>query len=328
MFTKMKKVSQVSIASIMMLVLLMSVPFTTLASSNERDGVKIKLNGVEAQQAPLHIKNGRVFLPVGVIVPLMSGAVNWDQENSEATITSKHDDEIVFADDVPTVLFNGVRYELDAAPYLQDGRLFVPARHVAQFLHVQINWDQENEVFSIDSVPLAKVTEENSVERISEEHEVELTVLLNRNGYKTAEEVKLDSEIAFIIPDVLSHKAVTYTEAEFNLLAKLVQVESGYEDYEGQLAVANVILNRVKSGKFPSSIKDVIYSGKQFPPAHNGLLDKSTPNKSVLKATRDAMNGKNNVGDAVYFHNPKVSSGSFWTNLDTVAVIGNHRFAK
>src|SRR5690606_4646513 len=118
------------------------------------------------------------------------------------------------------------------------------------------------------------------------------------------------------------------TDAEYNLLAKLVQVESGYESYEGQLAVANVILNRVKSAKFPGSIKDVIYSGKQFPPAHNGLLDRSKPNASVLRATKDALNGKNNVKDSVYFFNPKYSKGSFWDNLTVIATIGNHRFAK
>src|SRR5690606_6622402 len=139
------------------------------------------------------------------------------------------------------------------------------------------------------------------------------------------EDVQLGSELAYIIPSVLSHKAVTYTEAEFNLLAKIVQVESGYEGYDGQLAVANVILNRVKSNKFPATIKEVIYSGKQCRPAHNGLLDKSVPNKSVLKATKDAMNGKNNVGEAVYFYNPKVSTGSFWSNLTTIADHGNHR---
>jgi len=331
MFPKMKKVSQVGIASLMMLILLMSVPFPTLASSNERviDGVSLVLNGeVAVEKASLHVKDGRVFLPVGVVVPLMSGAVQWDKTEFEATITSKSDDEIVLGDEIPTLLFNGERYKLDAAPYLADDRLYVPARHIAELLHANIHWDSDNNSFYIDSVPLAKVTEENSVERISQEQGVDLKALLNRNGYKTVEEVKIGSELAFIIPSVLSHKAVTYTEAEFNLLAKLVQVEAGYEGYEGQLAVANVILNRVKSDKFPSTIKEVIYSGKQFPPAHNGLLDKSVPNKSVLKATKDAMNGKNNVKDAVYFYNPKVSTGSFWSSLEATATYGNHRFAK
>lgn len=332
MLIKMKKVSQVGIVFTLMLILLMSVPFQASASSNNErviDGVTIVLNGeVALENSTLHIENGRVFLPTGVIVPFMSGSVVWDKEESEATVTSKSQDQIVFGDKIPTVLFNNERYELEAVPYLFEERLYVPAKYVAEFLHAKIEWDVDTKTLSIHSVPLAKVTEEYTVEHVSKEHNIELKTLLNRNGYETVEEVKLESELAFIIPTVLSHKAVTYTEAEFNLLAKIVQVESGYEGYEGQLAVANVILNRVKSNKFPATIKEVIYSGKQFPPAHNGLLDKSVPNKSVLKATKDAMNGKNNIGDAVYFFNPKVTSGSFWSSLTTVADVGNHRFAK
>ena len=331
MFKKMKKVSQVSITCLMMLVLLMSVPFPTLASSNERaiDGVKVLVNGeVAIQNITLHIQDGRVFLPIGVVAPVMSASVEWNKEDSEAIVTSKNEDIIVLGDDVPTVLVNDVRYKLDETPYLHDARLYVPTRQIAELLHATVQWNMEDKTFSITSVPLAKVTEDYSVEQISKDNNIELKTLLNRNGYKTVDEVKVGSELAFIIPSVLSHKAVTYTDEEFKLLAKIVQVESGYEDYEGQLAVANVILNRVKSSKFPSTIKEVIYSGKQFPPAHNGLLDKAEPNKSVLKATKDAMNGKNNVGDAVYFFNPKVTTGSFWSNLDTVATIGNHRFAK
>ena len=112
------------------------------------------------------------------------------------------------------------------------------------------------------------------------------------------------------------------------LLAKITQVEAGYEPYEGQAGVANVILNRVKNSGFPNTIHDVIYSGKQFPPAHNGLLDKSVPNSSVLRAAKDALNGKNNVEDAVYFFNPKVSKGEFWSNREVIATIGHHSFAK
>lgn len=123
-------------------------------------------------------------------------------------------------------------------------------------------------------------------------------------------------------------EAEPYTEEELLLLAKLVQVEAGYESYEGQLAIANIILNRVEDSRFPGTIRDVIYSGKQFPPAHNGLLDKSEPNASVLRAVRDALDGKNNIEDAVYFFNPKVSKGSFWDSLDVVAKIDNHHFAK
>lgn len=331
MFKKMKKVSQVSITCLVMLILLMSVPFPTLASSNERviNDAQIVLNDeVEVDKSTLYIKNGRVYLPVGTVVPLMSGSVVWNGDTGEATIISKNKDNIIFADEIPTVVINNVRYNLEEAPFYENGRLYVAARTIAELLHANIEWNLDDKSFEITSIPLAKITEQYSLEDISKEHNVAVKTLLSRNGYKSADDIKVGDELAYIVPSVLSHKAVTYTEEDYKLLAKIVQVEAGNEGYEGQLAVANVILNRVKSSKFPSTIKEVIYSGKQFPPAHNGLLDKATPNKSVLKAARDAMHGKNNVEGAVYFFNPKVTKGSFWSNLDTIANIGSHRFSK
>jgi spore germination cell wall hydrolase CwlJ-like protein len=119
-----------------------------------------------------------------------------------------------------------------------------------------------------------------------------------------------------------------FTEEELLLLAKITMVEAGYEPYEGQLAVVNVILNRLKDPRFPDTIRDVIYAPNQFPPAHNGLLDKAEPSESVWRAVREAVAGNNNVENAVYFYNPKVSSGKFWKSLTVIKDIGSHRFLK
>jgi spore germination cell wall hydrolase CwlJ-like protein len=57
-------------------------------------------------------------------------------------------------------------------------------------------------------------------------------------------------------------------------------------------------------------------------------LDRSVPKATALRAAKDALNGKNNVEDAVYFYNPRVTKGDFWSGLSTVGTIGSHRFAK
>ena len=331
MLRKMKKVSKVSFAFVLMLAILMSVPFTALATTKDErvveDAVLI-LNDEIKQMGDIHIVDGRVYMAIGAIIPALSGSVAWDKVNREAVIMSKSDDKIVFGEDIPTVEFNGVRYELEAAPYSSDDRLYVPIRYIAEFLHARVDWDSEEKAVTLTSLPLEIVSEQNSINQISEKYNVSVQQLLSRNGYSNVNQVKDQSKLAYIIPSVLENKAKTYTEDEYKLLAKLVQVESGYESYEGQLAVANVILNRVKHPAFPTSIEVVIYSGKQFPPAHNGKLDKSVPNASVLRATKDAMNGKNNVEDAIYFFNPKVTKGSFWSSLEVIATIENHSFAK
>lgn len=330
MIKMMMKVSRLSVLALLVISLLTVVPLSASATaSREVDNAKVVLdnNSIELS-SPLHMVNGRLFMPVSMVARALSASVAWDAAAQEAVITTKSADTVILGDGVPTVYFNDQRYVLEAVPYLVDGRLYVPVRYVAEFLHAEFAWDSENRTLTLSSVPLEEVSEENTLADIAARHGLSQAQVVKRNGFSSRDSIKNGMKLAVIIPSVLENKAKPFTEAEYQLLAKLVQVESGYESYEGQLAVANVILNRVAHSSFPNTIRDVIYSGKQFPPAHNGLLDRSTPNKSVLKATKDALNGKNNVEGAIYFFNPKYSSGSFWNSLTVVATIGNHRFAK
>ncbi len=110
-------------------------------------------------------------------------------------------------------------------------------------------------------------------------------------------------------------------------LARIVHVEAGNESYEGKLAVANVILNRVKSTKFPNTIYDVIFQAKQFPPAANGELDDLTPNEGSVQAAKAALGGANNVGESLYFCAASQIETSWVANNCTFYTqIGNHCF--
>jgi len=326
------KVSRICVLAMLVISLLTVVPFSASAAvkdSREVENTRVILDGSPIELgSPLHMVNGRMFMPAGLVAKALSASVTWDADAQEAIFITKSDDEVILGDGVPTVYFNDQRYVLDAVPYLIDGRLYVPVRYVAEFLHADIHWNDEEQTLMITSVPLETVSDDNTLADISARHGLSQAQVVKRNGFSSKESIKNGMKLAVIIPSVLENKAKPFTESEYQLLAKLVQVESGYESYEGQLAVANVILNRVEHPSFPSTIKDVIYSGKQFPPAHNGLLDRSKPNASVLKATKDALNGKNNVEGALYFFNPRYSKGSFWDSLNVVATIGNHRFAK
>lgn len=326
------KASRTSVIALLVLALLLVGSLSASAStrdSREVTNSQLILDGKSMKLiSSLHMVNGRLYLPIALVANELSASVQWNSSTLEATLISKSNDEIILGDGVPTVYFNGQRYVMEAAPYLHDGRLFVPVRYIAEFLHAKLDWDADNKKLTLESLPLEVVSEGNTLADISSRYSLSQSQVVTRNGFSSKESIKEGAKLAVIVPSVFSSKAESYTEADYQLLAKLVQVESGYESYEGQLAVANVILNRVKSSNFPDSIKQVIYAGKQFPPAHNGLLDRSKPNASVLKATKDALNGKNNVGDAVYFFNPKYSYGSFWDSLTVVATIGNHSFAK
>lgn len=291
--------------------------------------MKIKYDGELVKLSePLLEKHGRLYVPAARIAQLFGAATSWDSSEEEVTIHTAVNDTIVLGNGVPVVYFNDGRYMSDAAPFMADGRMYVPLRHLVEMLHGQVRLDAEAVVVELESVKRAVITEEYGLKEISEETGHSKTALLKRNGLTAKSVLKAGARFKTVIPSLLSNEAPSYTEEDIKLLAKITMVEAGYEPFEGQLAIANIILNRVKDGRFPNTIRDVIYSGKQFPPAHNGLLDKSKPNASVQRAVKQALDGKNNIDDAVYFFNPKVSTGSFWSNLDVVATIGHHSFAK
>lgn len=110
------------------------------------------------------------------------------------------------------------------------------------------------------------------------------------------------------------------------LLACLVSMEAGYEPYEGQLAVANVVLNRVKSGSWGNSISSVIYAPNQFPMATGSVMQgylQNGPLSTAQQAADDALAGNNNIGSFMSFLNVNYIDTD---SLSDYTVIGNHCF--
>lgn len=115
-------------------------------------------------------------------------------------------------------------------------------------------------------------------------------------------------------------------------LSRIIHAEAEAEPYTGKVAVGNVILNRVKSGLFPDTVKAVIfddYEGiPQFSPVADGTVY-NTPGTDSVNAAKDALNGVNYVGTSAYFFNPDKSEGTWIVEHKTyVKRIGNHVFYK
>ena len=92
--------------------------------------------------------------------------------------------------------------------------------------------------------------------------------------------------------------------SDLELFAALIECEAGSTDYEGMLAVASVVVNRMNHRYYPNTLRGVIYQSGQFPPAHNGLVDaklKRGVKDSCLQVAQEALAGKNNVGDCLSF---------------------------
>ena len=112
------------------------------------------------------------------------------------------------------------------------------------------------------------------------------------------------------------------------LLARLINGEARGEPYEGQVAVGAVILNRVKSPKFPNTIPGVIYQEGQFSCIKDGQFNVPIDENSTLyKAAQEAMSGADPTNGALYFYNPSKTSSKWLFSLETTTTIGKHRFA-
>lgn len=119
----------------------------------------------------------------------------------------------------------------------------------------------------------------------------------------------------------VQNASVSASYDDVTLLAALIQCEAGNECYEGQLAVGAVVMNRLRSGAYPSSISGVIYQSGQFPPAGQGMVASiaaNGPKSSCVQAAQQALGGSDNTGGATCFS--RASSGR------AGVVIGNHVF--
>ena len=117
--------------------------------------------------------------------------------------------------------------------------------------------------------------------------------------------------------------------SDAQLLARAVNGEARGEPYEGQVAVAAVILNRVDHPSFPNSIAGVIYQPGAFTAVDDGQINVPIdPNSTIYKACQDALNGWDPTGGAIYYFNPDTATSSWIWSRPLIKVIGKHRFCK
>lgn len=123
--------------------------------------------------------------------------------------------------------------------------------------------------------------------------------------------------------------AATSNNSDVQLMARAINGESRGEPYEGQVAVGAVILNRVKSSKFPNTIAGVIYQLGAFTAVTDGQINQPiAENSTVYKAAQDAINGWDPTGGCIYYFNPNTATNKWIWSRAHVKTIGKHRFCK
>lgn len=157
-------------------------------------------------------------------------------------------------------------------------------------------------------------------------------------GWRTAEAVKKFQRKHGLVVDGICGPATlakiglptgqsTSSSNNVDLLARIINGEARGETYTGQVAVGAVVLNRVRSSSFPNTIAGVIYQPGAFTAVSDGQINKPVV-QSCYNAARDALNGWDPSGGALYYFNPNTATSDWIWSRPVVARIGNHVFCK
>ncbi|MBB5175108.1 cell wall hydrolase [Texcoconibacillus texcoconensis] len=177
-----------------------------------------------------------------------------------------------------------------------------------------------------DEPPFDKylVSEGDTLSYIGERYSVDLDDLYRFNPHIEEEGLIAGSTIN-LVEDTESTERTTLSDSERDLLERLVQAEAKGENYEGKVAVAEVVFNRVDSSEFPDSVYGVIMEEGQFEPVTTGTINNS-PDSEAVEAVQEALEGTNLVNSALFFWNPTTATSRWLEDKTVVTQIDNHEF--
>lgn len=117
----------------------------------------------------------------------------------------------------------------------------------------------------------------------------------------------------------------SYNSADYELLARIISAEARGETYLGQVAVGAVVLNRVEHPSFPDTLSGVVYQNGAFSCLYDGQFYEPIAD-SAYSAARDALNGLDPSGGAIYYYNPAVATNKWIFSRPVITTIGRHVF--
>ena len=241
---------------------------------------------------------------------------------------------------------NGEYLYTDVRPFIENGSTLAPVRFISEALHAQVEWDQNTQTALIYSgnttveIPVGKSYAyiNGKKQRLATPAQlIEGRALLPVRFLAEA----LDFNVAWddqyrnveiskdgvTPPESLIDPA--YSHDELVWLSRIIYAESRGESFLGQVAVGDVILNRVESDQFPDDIYSVIFDrryGVQFEPILNGSIY-NDPLKTNIGAAKTALRNPSVVGSSLYFFNPATAQSTWISkNRPYFTTIGNHQF--
>ncbi len=239
---------------------------------------------------------------------------------------------------------NSKKIYSDTMPHIESGTVYAPIRFVSEALNLNCSWDIDLRCAYIEDgkISLRIFPDNNTVYVNGKKKIVKTDIKEGRimvpirfisesfsssvNWDETYYRVIIEKEGVKIPSHLIDH---SYNQDEVYWLSKIISAESAGESLKGQIAVGNVVLNRVKSNDFPNTIYTVIFDkagGVQFEPTINGTIY-NPPSHNSIKAAKLALLGENTAGKSLFFLNPSKAQ-SFWivNTRPFYKSIGNHDF--
>ena len=250
-------------------------------------------------------------------------------------------------DSVPISIYvNEKEICTDTGAYIENGTTYVPVRAICNAMGVtDIDWNGSQKKATVKGYSKIEFYIGKSYAYVNGEKKTMPVKAVLKDGRTMvparffAEESDAQVEWDNVLHAVkITREGVTvpseytansYSTDDILWLSRIVHAESEGEPLKGQIAVANVVLNRVENANYPNSIYGVIFDrnyGVQFQPVANGAIYNIPSRKSVSAAKR-AVNGENHVGKCLYFLNEKIAT-NMWivNNRKYYTTINNHSF--
>lgn len=146
-------------------------------------------------------------------------------------------------------------------------------------------------------------------------------------GDKTLAALGINTGSANTATNTAAKKTSTVNNNNVMLLARIINGEARGEPYEGQVAVGAVVMNRTRDSRFPSTIAGVIYQPGAFTAIVDGQINANLEQNSI-NAARDALNGWDPSGGAVFYYNPAKTTNKWIWSRPLIKVIGKHKFCR
>lgn len=316
-------------SSFLILVLMGSLFFSFGTSTDAASQINIKVDGVDFSYKEATINDGRTYIPVRKFSELLGSYVAWDSKTKQVLVV-KDGIELKFFVNEKRVLYDNEVYYMDSPLKNIDGVTYAPVRFIAEALHYNVEWYKSTNTININEKQFYKVKEGDTLQSISQSRGISVENLMTWNKL-TSDQIKVDMKLYLepvklnAVDAVRTNAVISYTDQELEYLARIVFAEARDEPFEGMVAVAAVVINRVQNPSFPNSIYDVIFQPGQFTPVKTGKIYEVKPTDAAYKAANEALLGSDPVNGALYFN---TSSNSFLDKKEFVKVIGNHIFYK